>query len=99
MHMVAIYAVWYNFVKQRKTPKGLSPAMAAGVSEMLRSVADLAEMVDATTPKPGERGPYEKRGRRLARLDGGSMSSSDEWSECGYSILETDLLTRIRGIL
>jgi hypothetical protein len=48
-------------VKQRKTLKGLSPAMAAGVSEMLRSVADLAEMVDATTPKPGERGPYEKR--------------------------------------
>jgi hypothetical protein len=27
------------------------------------------------------------------------MSSSDEWSEWGYSILEPDLLTRIRGIL
>ena len=60
MHMVAIYTVWYNFVKQHKTLKGLSPAMAAGVSETLWSVADLAEMVDAAAPKPGKRGPYKK---------------------------------------
>jgi hypothetical protein len=32
MHMVALYTVWYNFVKQHKTLKGLSPAMAAGLS-------------------------------------------------------------------
>ena len=30
MYMVALYAVWYTFVKQKKTLKGLSPAMAAG---------------------------------------------------------------------
>jgi hypothetical protein len=29
MHMVALYTVWYNFVKQHKTLKGISPAMAA----------------------------------------------------------------------
>src|ERR1700755_653130 len=39
MHMVALYTVWYNFVKQHKALKGLSPAMAAGVSQTLWSVA------------------------------------------------------------
>jgi hypothetical protein len=58
--MVALYTVWYNFVKQHKSIKGLSPAMAAGVSKTLWSVADLAAMVDATLPKLGNRGPYKK---------------------------------------
>lgn len=58
--MVALYTVWYNFVKQHKTLKGLSPAMAAGLSDKLWSVADVAEMVDASLPKPGKRGPYKK---------------------------------------
>ena len=60
MHMVAVYTVWYNFVKQHKTLKGLSPAMAAGVSDTLWSMTDLAEMVDAAAPKAGKRGPYKK---------------------------------------
>ena len=61
MHMVALYAVWYNFVKQHKSIKGLSPAMAAGVSKTLWSVTDIAEMIDATLPKLGKRGPYMAR--------------------------------------
>ncbi len=60
--MVALYTVWYNFVKQHKTLKGLSPAMAAGISDTLWSMTDLAEMVDAAAPKPGKRGPYKKLG-------------------------------------
>ncbi len=60
MHMVALYTVWYNFVKQHKTLKGLSPAMSAGLSETLWSMTDLAEMVDAAQPKPGKRGKYKK---------------------------------------
>jgi IS1 family transposase len=59
MHMVALYTVWYNFVKQHKTLKGLSPAMAAGLSETLWSMTDLAEMIDASLPKAGKRGPYK----------------------------------------
>jgi hypothetical protein len=31
-YMVALYAVWYNFVKGRKTPKGLSPANDSGIA-------------------------------------------------------------------
>src|SRR3546814_21071960 len=34
-HIVALYAVWYNFVKQHKSIKGATPAMAAGVSNTL----------------------------------------------------------------
>jgi IS1 family transposase len=61
MHMVAIYTVWYNYVKQHKSLKGLSPAMAAGLSATLWSVTDMAEMIEATSPKPGPRGPYKPR--------------------------------------
>jgi len=58
MHMVALYTVWYNYVRQHKTLKSLSPAMAAGLSKTLWSMTDLAEMVDATLPKVGKRGNY-----------------------------------------
>jgi IS1 family transposase len=60
VHMVALYTVWYNYVKQHKSLKGLSPAMAANISDTLWSVTDLAEMVEAATPKSGKRGPYKK---------------------------------------
>jgi hypothetical protein len=60
MHMVALYTVWYNFVKQHKTLKGISPAMAAGLSDTLWSMSDLAAIVDAAQPKVGKRGPYRK---------------------------------------
>ena len=59
MHMVALYTVWYNYVKQHKSLKGISPAMASGVSDTLCSMTDLAEMIDASLPKPGKRGPYK----------------------------------------
>jgi hypothetical protein len=38
MHMVALYTVWYNYVEQHKSLKGLSPAMAAGISVVLEIV-------------------------------------------------------------
>jgi len=65
MHMVAIYTVWYNYVKQHKSLKSLSPAMAAGISDTLWSMTDMAEMIDATQAKPGKRGPYKKRAAQI----------------------------------
>jgi len=62
MHMVALYTVWYNYVKQHKSLKGISPAMASGLSDTLWSMTDMAEMIDATLPKPGPRGSYKKQG-------------------------------------
>jgi hypothetical protein len=59
--MVALYTVWYNYVKQLKSLKGISPAMAFGLSATLWSMTDMAEMIDANSPKPGKRGPYKKQ--------------------------------------
>ena len=59
-HALALYFFWYNWTRQHKAHK-LSPAMAAGITDKLLSMADLAEMVDAALPKPGKRGPYKKQ--------------------------------------
>jgi IS1 family transposase len=60
VHMVALYTVWYNFIKMHKTIR-MTPAMAAGVTDTLWSMADLVEMMEAVAPKPGPRGSYKKR--------------------------------------
>lgn len=44
-HMVALYTVWYYFVKMHKTLK-MSPAMAAGVSRELWSVGNIVDLID-----------------------------------------------------
>ena len=44
VHMVALYTVWYNFVKQHKSLKGISPAMVSGISKTLWEMTDLAIM-------------------------------------------------------
>ena len=36
--------------------------MAAGLTDRLGSVADIAELVEAAEEKPGKRRPYKKRG-------------------------------------
>ena len=61
VHMVALYTVWYNFVKQHKSLKGLTPAMAAGVTDKLWSMEDVVALIDAVAPRSGKRGPYKKR--------------------------------------
>jgi hypothetical protein len=60
VHMVALYTVWYNFIRIHKTLK-ISPAMAAGVSETLWSMDDLCVMMDEVAAKPGPRGPYKTK--------------------------------------
>jgi IS1 family transposase len=66
MHMVALYTVWYNFVKQHKTLSGLSPAMASGLSDTLWSMGDIAALVEAAEPTPGKRGPYKGKAKVYA---------------------------------
>ena len=61
VHMLALYTVWYNFVKQHKSLKGITPAMAAGVTDTLWDMKDVAALVDAAAPKPGRRGSYKKK--------------------------------------
>ncbi len=58
-HMVAIYAVWYNFLRIHKTLR-TSPAMAAGISDTLMTWEQIVEAMDAGAPKIAKRGPYKK---------------------------------------
>lgn len=44
-HMVALYALWYNFVRMHKTLR-MSPAMAARIETRLWSMEDVAAMLD-----------------------------------------------------
>lgn len=59
-HMVALYTVWYNFVKLHKKYR-MSPAMAAGVSDRLWSMEDIAALVEAAEPPLRKRGAYKAR--------------------------------------
>ena len=57
---LSLYFVFYNFVKTHKAHK-LSPAMAAGVSDKLSSMEDIATLIESRAPKSRKRGPYKKR--------------------------------------
>ena len=58
-HMVALYGVWYNFVRIHKSLR-VSPAMAAGISDRLWNMEDVATLVEAGDIRPGKRGTYKK---------------------------------------
>ena len=60
VYMVALYTVWYNFVKQHKSLKDITPAMAAGITDKLWDMKDVVALIDAA-PKLGRRGSYKKR--------------------------------------
>jgi IS1 family transposase len=60
IHALALYFAFYNFVRIHKTLK-VSPAMAAGITDRLRSLEDIANRIEAGKPAPAKRGPYKKR--------------------------------------
>ena len=60
VHALALYFMFYNFCRIHKTLR-MSPAMAAGVSDTLWSLEDIAERIEARRPQGGKRGPYKKR--------------------------------------
>jgi IS1 family transposase len=49
-HMIALYTMFYNFIRIHKTLK-MSPAMAAGVSARLWSMEDIVTEIDARNAK------------------------------------------------
>jgi hypothetical protein len=58
-HMVALYTAWYNFVKMHRT-LGMTPALAANVTDRLWAMDDLVAIVDAYDAKQ----PRQKPGRK-----------------------------------
>ena len=66
-HMVAIYAVWYNFLRIHTTLR-VTPAMAAGLSKTVMDWAEIVEAMDADTPAK-KRGPYNKAPAQISNRD------------------------------
>ena len=60
MHMVALYTVWYNFVRIHKTLR-VTPAMEAGLSDKVWDMEDLVKIMDERAPKPGRPKTYKKQ--------------------------------------
>jgi IS1 family transposase len=66
---LALYFVFYNFVRIHKTLR-VTPAMEAGLTDRLWTMEDIVAMVDARAEPPkagkrGPRGPYKKRRSNL----------------------------------
>ena len=58
-HALALYFVWYNFVRIHKSLR-VTPAMAAGVTDTLRDMEWIVSLIDARALKPGPRGSDKK---------------------------------------
>ncbi len=61
IHALALYFAFYNFCRQHKSLGGVSPAMAAGITDTLWSLEDIVAKIDEMAPAPKPRGPYRKR--------------------------------------
>jgi hypothetical protein len=59
-HMVALYTVWYNFVRMHKTLR-CSPAMASGLSDRLWDMTDTVALIDARAEAPKRPTVYKVR--------------------------------------
>jgi IS1 family transposase len=59
VHMVALYALFYNFIRMHKAVR-MSPAMAAGVADRMYEFEDIIAPIDAKQA-PQKREPYKKK--------------------------------------
>jgi hypothetical protein len=64
VHMVSLYTVWYNYVRQHKTLR-CSPAMAAGLSKTLRSMEGIVALIDAKAEAPKRPRVYKQKGAQV----------------------------------
>jgi IS1 family transposase len=58
-HMVALYAVWYNWIRIHKSLR-VTPAMQAKLTTRLWSWEEIVKTMDADAPVAKKRGPYKK---------------------------------------
>ena len=65
VHMVAIWTVWYNWVRIHKTLR-VSPAMAANLTDKLWSWETIVAKMDEVAPKAGRPKTYKKRDEQIS---------------------------------
>ena len=83
VYMVAIYTVWYNFMRTHQSLNGATPAMASGLAEYPLDMRWLVELINERAPKP-KRGPYGIR-RYLSEAEVEAHRRTIK--ECGHDIL------------
>jgi IS1 family transposase len=59
VHMVAIWTVWYNWVRIHKSLR-VTPAMASGLTDKLWDFEEIVAGMDAVAPKAGRPKTYKK---------------------------------------
>jgi IS1 family transposase len=64
-HMVAMYAVWYNWIRIHKTLR-VTPAMQAKLTTRLWSWEEIVKAMDADAPVAKKRGPYKKAALQIS---------------------------------
>ena len=70
----ALFLVWYNFCRRHSAIR-VSPAMQAGLDTELHDEEWIVELIEASTPPPGPRGPYRRRrSTRTSRRPNGRRS-------------------------
>lgn len=65
VHMVAIWTVWYNWVRIHKSLR-ITPAMAAGLTDRLWTWDEIIAAMDEIAPKPGRPKIYKKSGEEIS---------------------------------
>ena len=61
IYALALYFVWYNWIKPHGSLEGRTPAMAAGLAEYPCDTDWIVGLIDQRAPAPTKRGPYRKR--------------------------------------
>jgi hypothetical protein len=59
-HAIALYFVWYNFIKFHKTLR-MTPAMAAGITDKVMDMSYVVALLDEQEGAPKKRGPYKNK--------------------------------------
>lgn len=65
VHIVAIWTVWYNWVRIHKTLR-VTPAMQAGLTDKPMSFEDFVTAMDLIAPKAGRPKTYKKRDEQIS---------------------------------
>ena len=60
-HSVSLHFMWHSFCRQHKKLDGISPAMAAEVTDHLWKIEDIVRITNDARPKPSPRGKYQAR--------------------------------------
>lgn len=65
VHMVAIWTVWYNWVRIHKSLR-ITPAMAANLTDTVWTWEAIIAKMDEVAPKPGRPKTYKKCGEEIS---------------------------------